>query len=463
MLTHYSGTKSNSNPIVKAEPEHLDVTGFRDPSVVPWPSMDRLLGRTEGKGLYALISGGVQNLGKTNTPSSDASPEGPRLFLYDLDPTDLTQWRYLSTLGKTFPRNLTPHRWTGDFGTNWECATVFPLRHTASGLERDVCILGVEGGSLRKHVGAYRKGNADKPERAARYAHWFFPSLELGRPKAGTDEGFEQVDMRYHKGGLVDWAELYAFATFPHPDGRRIALGWLVELDLSDELAAAKGWTGCLGLPREFELLIVDGVVGTLAGTTLEEIGSFDVVADPADAEAKRVITMGIAPLKELETLRGTALLLDGINGSSYGSEMPECYELYITALIPSAESTFSVQLRSSPDAASLPVCTSITFNPSAETITIHREHSSTTPGICLQDEIAPFTLLRFANGSIEQLDLRVFVDRDVIEVFANGRVSMSTRVYAPKEANRMRIDVGGGAEVTECKVWEMGSIGLPE
>ena len=152
MLTHYSGTKSNSNPIVKAEPEHLDVTGFRDPSVVPWPSMDRLLGRTEGKGLYALISGGVQNLGKTNTPSSDASPEGPRLFLYDLDPTDLTQWRYLSTLGKTFPRNLTPHRWTGDFGTNWECATVFPLRHTASGLERDVCILGVEGGSLRKHV-----------------------------------------------------------------------------------------------------------------------------------------------------------------------------------------------------------------------------------------------------------------------------------------------------------------------
>ena len=448
------------------------MTGFRDPSVIPWHTLDRLLGRRAGEGLYALISGGIQNLNTSDagvdiassTSSRDVAGqtnEGPRLFLYDIDPNNLRSWRYLSTLGKTFPRNLTPHDWTGDFGANWECATVFSLRHAASGIERDVCILGVEGGGLRPHVQEYRKANPGSHERAARYAHWFFPSLSVEPGSAVAD--MEKVDMAYTTGGLVDWAELYAFATFPHPDGRRIGLGWLVELDLPDAMAEQKEWTGCLGLPREFELQVHGAVKGTLAGTPVEDIGSFEVVKG-GNEEGNRVVTMGVRPLRELESLRGRAIRIPTCApGEEEGVEMPECYELHLVTSITDTDSPMTITLRASPPASATDIRTTISFDPAKETIVINRAKSTTLAGLCLQDEVAPFTLLRFEDGSVEELDLRVFVDRDLIEVFVNGRVSLSTRVYAPKEANGLKVDVQGGAVVKLCEAWQMGDIGLPE
>jgi beta-fructofuranosidase len=438
------------------------VTGFRDPSVIEWPEVDRLLGRKDSPGLYALISGGVQDLNKSQT-ASDGAPtkqnaEGPRLFLYDVDRSDMTQWRFLSTLSKSFPRNLTPHSWTGDFGTNWECATVFNLQHDASGVARDVCILGVEGGSLRKHVEVYRKGNA--VERAARYAHWFFASLKSNG--SGTGEAIEQIDMEYAQGGLVDWGELYAFATFRHRDGRRIALGWLVELDLADELAAAKGWTGCFGLPRELGLVVLENVVGTLGGTAPEDVGSFQV-SRKDHQQGARVTTMSIAPLQELDGLRVDEKPLQGVQEAGSGVEMPECYELHLITSMPSAESSVSLTLRATEPNAEQPVETVITLRPADETITIHRGRSSARTDICLQDEVAPFTLLCFDDDTKEDLDMRVFVDRDVIELFVNSRVALSTRVYAPAAANRVWLETGGGAAIKEVRAWSMGSIGLTE
>ena len=67
--------------------------------------------------------------------------------------------------------------------------------------------------------------------------------------------------------------------------------------------------------------------------------------------------------------------------------------------------------------------------------------------------QAAPF---RLAEG--EALELRVFIDRSVIEVFANGRQCLTQRVY-PTRADSTAIRlfaVGGAARASVVEAWDM-------
>ena len=64
------------------------------------------------------------------------------------------------------------------------------------------------------------------------------------------------------------------------------------------------------------------------------------------------------------------------------------------------------------------------------------------------------------ALGPDEPLTLRVFVDRSVIEVFANGRVCKTLRSYHEPgdEVDRVRLFARDGrATVNSLRIWEMG------
>ena len=67
--------------------------------------------------------------------------------------------------------------------------------------------------------------------------------------------------------------------------------------------------------------------------------------------------------------------------------------------------------------------------------------------------EAGPFTLQ--AN---EPLKLRVFVDKSVVEVFANGRQAVMRRVY-PSRTDSVGVALfayGGPATVTTLDAWEL-------
>jgi beta-fructofuranosidase len=418
------GARHPQNPIVIGEPDDLNVTGFRDPSIFEWPA----LGEKVGSRRLAVVSGGVQG-----------DIIGPRMFLFGVDPSNLTSWSFLKTLG-TMKRNvrLDP-KWSGDFGTNWECGNFISLKHNASGLERMIGFVGVEGGHLRDHVKSYRKLNPGRPERDVRYCNWFFANL--------TDNNDNDIDIEFDTTGMMDSGEWYAPSVFLHPDGRRIAWGWIVEQDISKELAAEKGWIGCLGVPRELSLGVYEGVIGTCR-TSLAEITSVEVVDN-------QVLTLDIRPLRELENLRRASLynstkVEDGI----LVKEAPECYELLLRAGV-TGHGSISLKIRESES-----VQTTISFNTRQEELIIHRDASTLNDGICLQDEIAALTLFRYPSH-FEPLELRVFVDKDVVEVFANGRVAIATRIYGPKDARRISIAHEGDLRVSEIQAWTLGGIGL--
>ena len=70
--------------------------------------------------------------------------------------------------------------------------------------------------------------------------------------------------------------------------------------------------------------------------------------------------------------------------------------------------------------------------------------------------EIGPITL---AEGEV--LRLRVFVDRSIVEVFANERQCLTVRVY-PEREDSTGVSVfarGGAARLASLQAWQMSSV----
>lgn len=89
--------------------------------------------------------------------------------------------------------------------------------------------------------------------------------------------------------------------------------------------------------------------------------------------------------------------------------------------------------------------------------VVLDTSYSSELPDVeCRAPEVAPVYL---PPG--ETLKLRVFIDRSVVEVFANGRQCLAVRVY-PGRSDSTGVSLraqGGDAALQSLDVWQMGSI----
>ena len=113
----------------------------------------------------------------------------------------------------------------------------------------------------------------------------------------------------------------------------------------------------------------------------------------------------------------------------------------------------FGVRIRCSPDGVEQ---TTIEIDPERRTLTVDRTKSSLDPEALLTRETG--NLGAVAAG--EDLEIRIFLDRSVNEVFANGSAATS-RVY-PMRADSLEVSVfatGDGVRLKELDAWEMGSI----
>jgi beta-fructofuranosidase len=97
---------------------------------------------------------------------------------------------------------------------------------------------------------------------------------------------------------------------------------------------------------------------------------------------------------------------------------------------------------------------TRIVYRPEARRLVIERSRSSIDTGTRLQNQQGELVL---AAG--EPLELRVLVDASVIEVFANERLCLSSRVYPALSASVQAEVFAEGAADVSVQVWEMGSI----
>lgn len=222
--------------------------------------------------------------------------------------------------------------------------------------------------------------------------------------------------------GVLDaGGHFYAPQTLLDATGRRVMFGWLWEgRDEASQRAA--GWAGVQSLPRVLTLT-PDG-------------------------------DLGIKPLPELAMLRGTHRRYESLPirpDAPLLERGGDCLEL-AAQIVPGAARTVGLRLCCSPGKEEE---TRVLYNHEAGTLAVDRERSSQSPETKAHRDQreAPFVL---APG--EPLRLRVFLDRSVIEVYANDRCCLTSRIY-PSRPDSLGIGLlaeGGSATCSLLDVWEI-------
>ncbi len=233
-----------------------------------------------------------------------------------------------------------------------------------------------------------------------------------------------------HKFTPEDWGKIdsgeyfYAAQTLLDDQGRRLMWGWLKE-GRSEEAQRAGGWAGVMSLPRILSIR-PDGSLGVEPAPELKALrGEHHHVTD---------FDVPPASTKILEDARG------------------DCLEI-IAEFEPSDATAFGVRVRCSSDRTEQ---TSVLYDGAAERLVVDRQRSSLDSET---DQGACGTSFELVTG--EMLKLYIFLDRSVLEVYANGRACITSRIY-PSRADSLDVGLfarGDRVRLKSLDIWEMDSI----
>ena len=236
---------------------------------------------------------------------------------------------------------------------------------------------------------------------------------------------FESEDTQDTPHDRVTSGDIMSPVSWNLHDGRIIMIVWVTE-GRTREVQAASGWSGTMSLPREISLL---------DDTTLE-----------------------IKPLSELKSLRTNPVHIKDIylkadNIVSFDNIDGNCIEIEAEfKASDSGEIGLMVCCNSDGDEETV-----ITY--SYENQTIKLDVSKSTLSSTFVGRASQEGPLKLSDG--ESLKLRIFIDRSVVEVFANDRQCLTKRIYPSREDS---IRVRGFANKKDASIkilnkWNMNSI----
>lgn len=303
--------------------------------------------------------------------------QGCQLHLYQTE--NLLKWKSLCMLLDTKEGAKISPTSTLAFGRNFECGSFFSIG------SRHYIVVGVEEDT--------------RSERHSKcYLLWLSGDLIL-------DRGKPKFNVTSH--GLLDHGIAYAAHIFRDSEERLIQIAWADETVLP-HVVHSQAWAGCLSYPRE--LVEISMPIDKVAN----ERHAWDV-----DEESGMMTTLGVRPAPHLEDLRhGTPLtsleLLTGLCSISL--------ELDLTFSHLSGNETFMFNVRQSPGDTEV---TKIIFDLTNSLITIDRTCTSldnlghTTPDAGI-----------FHLFPHEDLHVRIILDNSILEVYANHRFALTSRIY---------------------------------
>ena len=310
---------------------------------------------------------------------------------------DLINWKYLH------PFYQSERRWTND-DEDCSCADFFPLG------DKHVLMFISHTQGLQYYIGSYQD------ER-------FYPE--------------------HH--GRMNWpgGPCYAQESLIDDKGRRIFWAWVCE-SVSMDVQRERGWSGVMSLPRVLSL----AEDGTL-------------LIEPA-AELK-ALRLNHRQYEDIELDAGSGRLLDDVKGA--------CLELKLEVEPPTA-GVFGLKVRCAPNGEEQ---TAITFDRATGKLSIDTSRSTLSDKVAqpwpdpyfsyflerpegrtdVRVQQAPLTLL---TG--EPLRLQIFLDRSILEVFANGRQCMTQRIY-PTRSDSLGVSLFSSSAhsvVMRLDAWDMAA-----
>jgi beta-fructofuranosidase len=234
---------------------------------------------------------------------------------------------------------------------------------------------------------------------------------------------YDSGEFTVERRGKLDHGDFYAPQSMWTDDGRMLTWGWLPEArDVSAQWDA--GWSGSMSVPRELSLAEDGG--------------------------------LRQRPAAELTDLRESHTHVETI-GLSDGERHPidlrsRQFELSCTVELVDADAV-ELGVLETPDGAER---TPIRYSSDNEVV-VDRAAASADPQATTDSQRMPVTPYD------APLDLHVFVDGSVVEVFANERHCLTSRVYPTRE-DALGVSLsaaGGSARVTDLDCWELGDAWL--
>ena len=255
---------------------------------------------------------------------------------------------------------------------------------------------------------------------------WECPELlDFGEERLLHVSNYEHVryflgtvrDARFERetSGILDYGDFYAPQTLRDGSGRLLTFGWLKEAR-SERAQWDAGWSGALSLPR---------------------------VLDVEDGELRQ------RPAAEVESLRGGHHGFESRGLSDGHREVLQtrgrALELAVSLDLGTADEV-GIVLRETVDGEER-----TPLHVRRDELILERSTSSLHP------ETADDPIRMPLDGE-ERVDLRVFIDGSVIEVFANERRCLTGRIY-PTRADADGVSLyaaGGDARIVTLDAWEL-------
>ncbi len=243
--------------------------------------------------------------------------------------------------------------------------------------------------------------------------HVLFVSTQGGTPYfIGT---YKDLKFEPEMEGHLDYGSYYAPITQIDARGQRVVWGWVQERR-GVQAQKAAGWSGALSLPRVLSLR-GDGRLGIEPAAQL------------------RTLRQGRQNILNIAIPDGKPARVPGVSG--------DCLELNVD-IDPGDAEEYGIQVCCSPD---LMETTPILHN---------RTHNRLSGPVTRPSQAGNLVL---ADG--EPLQLRIFVDCSIIEIFANGRTCLTERTYTsrPENVGVALYAKGGSAKLKSLRVYEMKPI----
>ena len=226
---------------------------------------------------------------------------------------------------------------------------------------------------------------------------------------------FEGQKFRADRAEVLDAGNLFAPLAFQDVNNRQVMFAWITE-DRPSATQLEAGWSGCMSLPRVLHL--------NSAGMLEQH------------------------PAPELVALRTSHLLRQQVTSGDVIAH-GDTLEIQVVFRLSDALE-FGLSLRCSDDGREQ---TRIVYDPIRELLTIDRSCSSLQMDQTNQSMHLP-------KPENNLLELHVFLDVSVLEVFAHGRV-ITSRVYPSLEGKGMR--VFGVAAVERLELWTLQTTQLTD
>lgn len=226
------------------------------------------------------------------------------------------------------------------------------------------------------------------------------------------------------QGLLVHSNSFYAPQVMHLDDGRTVMWGWLKETRNKSACLEA-GWAGVMSLPIALSLL----PEGPLRLEPVEEVKSLRREHWQFD---------------NLELTPGTAGVLGDLQGA--------CLEIE-AVFEPGVEAEFGFKLLCSPDGQEQ---TRLVYQGGQHRLALELDESSLSTEVDRSATLAPLEL--DADGVLR---LHIFLDRSVLEVFANDHTCLASRIY-PTRPDSLGLDLfgrHGAARLKSLDVWRLDTI----